>query len=511
MSKYDCTFRRSVSVLAPIVTLRTGDNLCGVNYAYIPRYRRYYYISDIQVGPRDYWTISLSADVLATYKPEISAATEYVARSSAAYDGDLQDGMYTSKAGARVAMSIQPPPWISDLYTGTFIVGCVNGIAGATSTALTYYAMDSAEYSSLLERLQNQTEMADILGIVVGDDGIVQNLTGCLQGISYDVYMAQVNPIQYVVSSVYLPMTKDQLGVGASTNVKLGPFDMGMNSVTTIGYRSTVDLGTISVPKHPQAAERGSYLNIPPHSVYTTHFPGFGVVELDGARVGRWPEIHAKAVFDSYSGAAYLYLNTSDPDEDEGALAILTGNIGIPVPVTQMLATDLKGNVIANVAKVASNLLSNNGGAMTSLTEAFGGLFQAAGASAQLAIGGAFGILGGSDPAEDILNAGITVKNAFDSPGGAGIIDGVQSVPTLAMSGSAGGSAGLYGNWWVKLEYFLLVDEDLESLGRPLMQPRQLGTLPGYIQVIGPHLKTWGTAQETAEVNRNLASGFFME
>lgn len=511
LTKYDCTFRRAVSLLAPAVAIKTDADLHGYNYGYIPKYNRWYHVADIRVGPRGYWVLSLSVDVLATYRPEISSATEYVARCAADYDGDLQDGMYPSKAGARVAMTTKAPPWVSDLYTGTFVVGCVNGITGATSTALTYYAMSAAEYSDLLGRLQNQTTMADILGITVSADGIVENLTGCLQGISYDVYLAQVNPIQYVVSSVYIPLTKSQLSVGASTNVKLGPFDMDMGAVTTIGYRAVVDLGSISVPKHPQAGARGSYLNAPPHSVYSTHFPGFGVVELDGARVGRWDSINAKAVFDPYNGNAYLYLNTSDPDEDEGALAILTGNIGIPVPVTQLLATDLKGNLIANVAKVASNLLSDKGGAMTSLGEAFGGLFQAAGAGVEMAVGGAFGTLGGNDPGEQLVNAGIQVKNAFDSPGGASIIDGVQAVPTLAMSGSAGGSAGLYGNWWLKLEYFLLVDEDNESLGRPLMQPRQLGTLSGYVQVIGPHIQTWGTAQETAAVNQTLASGFFME
>lgn len=512
LTKYDCTFRRAVSLLAPAVAIKTDADLHGYNYGYIPKYNRWYHVADIRVGPRGYWMLSLSVDVLATYRPEISGATEYVARCAADYDGDLQDGMYPSKAGARVAMTTKAPPWVSDLYTGTFVVGCVNGITGASSTALTYYAMDAAEYSDLLGRLQNQTTMADILGITVSADGIVENLSGCLQGISYDVYLAQVNPIQYVVSSVYIPLTKDQLGTEAATNVKLGPFDMDMGTVTTIGYRAVVDLGAISVPKHPQAGTRGSYLNAPPHSVYSTHFPGFGVVELDGARVGRWDSINAKAVFNPYDGSAYLYLNTSDPDEDEGALAILTGNIGIPVPVTQLLATDLKGNLIANVAKVASNLLSDKGGVMTSLGESFSGYWDiSAGTLQYLNPLTWFDSDKRARENEQISEGAAKLTGAWDSTSPTAVLDGVQAVPTLAMSGSAGGSAGLYGNWWLKLEYFLLVAEDNESLGRPLMQPRQLGTLSGYVQVIGPHIQTWGTAQETAAVNQTLASGFFME
>lgn len=502
---FQATPRRGVSVLAPVLAITSTDEypLIGYNYAYIPRYKRYYWITDIKVEPNNLWWVYLSCDVLATYKTDIQNSTEYVARSASAYVGTIEDGMYPSKAGSYLSMTSKESPWVSDLYSGTYVVGIINGISGATSTAVTYYAFTAAQYANLLDKLQNQTTMASILGITV-KDGIVQGLTGCLQDISYDVYIAQLNPIQYIVSSVYIPIGRASLDTGASTNVDIGRWRIPDFVAPTIGYRAVVNCGIIDIPHHPQAADRGEYLNNPPHSVYSMHFPGFGVIELNGTRVSRRPVIRAKVVFDPYNGNGYLYLGTDDPDEDEGALGILSGNIGIPVPVTQMLATDLRGNLIANVAKIASNVLSDKGGVMTAATTTFGNFV----AGAQLA-----GMTGTQqiDAAVNMpSNSAVTPVSPETNP--SAIFDGVQPIPTLSMSGSVGGSSGLYGNWWVKLEYFLLVDEDNESLGRPLMQMKLLANCGGYTQCINPHVICIGaTAQEAEMVNNYLSNGIFLE
>lgn len=512
---FQATPRRGVSVLAPVLAITSTEEypLIGYNYAYIPRYKRYYWITDIKVMPNNLWWVYLSCDVLATYKTDIQNSTEYVARSASAYVGTIEDGMYPSKAGSYLAMTSKASPWVSDLYSGTYVVGIINGISGATSTAVTYYAFTAEQYAHLLDMLQNQTSMANILGITV-KDGIVQGLTGCLQDISYDVYIAQLNPIQYIVSSVYIPIGRASLDTGASTNVDIGRWRIPDFVAPTIGYRAIVNCGTIEIPHHPQAKERGEYLNNPPHSVYSMHFPGFGVIELNGTRVSSRPVIRARVVFDPYNGNGYLYLGTDDPDEDEGALGILSGNIGIPVPVTQMLATDLRGNMIANVAKIASNVVSNKGGVMTTAKSAGLSLFRDA---PQLAASGisAAGIGGMSESA--IQTAAQTATQMEDAMGNfaqsaSAIFDGVQPIPTLSMSGSVGGSSGLYGNWWVKLEYFLLVDEDNEHLGRPLMQKKLLANCGGYTQCINPDVICIGaTAQETEMVNNYLANGIFLE
>lgn len=516
-----CTPRHSISIHAPVVTVQLSDPT-AYNYAYIGRYRRYYWITDMVNLANGLWSLSMSEDVLATYRDTIGAAEEYVARSSFTYDGTVQDAMYTSRAGSYVASVSKVSPWANTFIVGTYIVGIINTQTDASSSAVTYYAMTLSEYSTLLRSLQNRTTMASIIGITVDDDGIVQGLTGCLQNITYDVYISQLNPIQYVVSSVYIPATMDKLsGVSSGKiTVKLGPWTIPSLTARYIGYQSSLTGSTISIPKHPQAASRGEYLNMPPHSTYSMHFPGFGVIELNGARVGRKDSISYKVVFDSYNGNGYLYLNTDDPDEEEGELGILTGCIGIPVPVTQMLATDLKGNLIANVAKIASNVVSDKGGMMTAISSTGASaatLFSASGSlsaasSAYMAGGLTADMISGAGEAVAAHSAAAgTASEAWSKATPAAVLDGVQSIPTLAMAGSPGGSAGLYGMIWVKNEYFLLVDEDNETLGRPLMQVRKLSTIPGFIKCLDTHIRTGGTAQETEAVNALACAGFFYE
>lgn len=510
-----CTPRRGISVMAPVLCVK-ADTLVNYTYAYIPRYNRYYWITDQRIAPNGLWWLSLSCDVLATYKTSITNSTEYVARSATASDGRVVDQMYPSKAGSLLAMNSKGTPWITDMTTGTFVVGCINDITGASSAAVTYYAMTFAEYSKMITSLQNQTTVQQMLGITV-ENGIVQGLTGCLENIAYDVYVAQLNPIQYVVSSVYIPLTKSQMTLGASTSVELGRWTIPDLYATTIGYRSTIDCGSLSIPKHPQASSRGDYLNMPPHSTYSTYFPGFGVIELNGARVGRMTSIKAKIVFDPYNGNAYLYLNTNDGDEKEGALGIMTGNIGIPVPVTQMLATDLKGNMIANVAQVASNLVTDKGGVMTAVANSatsMGSWFMQSQNMAALSMSAAGGDMGAGTAARAAELAGgmETAAQGIGVNNPSAILDGVQPIPTLAMAGSPGGSAGLYGQWWIKLEYFQLVDEDNETLGRPLMAIRKLSSLSGFVQCINTHIQCSGaTSQETQAVNAAVMNGIFLE
>ena len=65
---YQATPRRGVSVFTPVLEITTTDeySLIGYNYAYIPRYKLYYWITDIKVMPNNMWLVYLSCDVLCT-------------------------------------------------------------------------------------------------------------------------------------------------------------------------------------------------------------------------------------------------------------------------------------------------------------------------------------------------------------------------------------------------------------------------------------------------------------
>lgn len=66
------------SITAPSIMLQ--QNPIGYNYAYIPAFNRYYYIKNITVVRKNIFMISLSVDVLMSFKNEIKELSGVVSR-----------------------------------------------------------------------------------------------------------------------------------------------------------------------------------------------------------------------------------------------------------------------------------------------------------------------------------------------------------------------------------------------------------------------------------------------
>lgn len=86
--------RNQTSVLNPSIRIESADNISTYNYAYIPEFGRYYYISDITSVRTNCWIISLRCDVLMSYSSQIKALRpiierEEVGQSSGLIDSDM--------------------------------------------------------------------------------------------------------------------------------------------------------------------------------------------------------------------------------------------------------------------------------------------------------------------------------------------------------------------------------------------------------------------------------------
>lgn len=86
--------RNQTSVLNPSIMIESADNISTYNYAYIPEFGRYYYISDITSVRTSCWIISLRCDVLMSYSAQIKALRpiierEEVGQSSGLIDSDM--------------------------------------------------------------------------------------------------------------------------------------------------------------------------------------------------------------------------------------------------------------------------------------------------------------------------------------------------------------------------------------------------------------------------------------
>lgn len=96
-------WKQDTSVLNPIVILETNQNINNCNYAYIPQFARYYYITDIALLKAGRYSITLKVDVLKTYDSQIRALKGVVRRNESLFNKYLADDtqkvlQYTEKS-----------------------------------------------------------------------------------------------------------------------------------------------------------------------------------------------------------------------------------------------------------------------------------------------------------------------------------------------------------------------------------------------------------------------------
>ena len=66
----DVKFKDEVNIYNPTIVLKY-DDLIDFNYVYIDKFKRYYFIEDIEVFPNKIYSLSLKCDVLMSFKDDI--------------------------------------------------------------------------------------------------------------------------------------------------------------------------------------------------------------------------------------------------------------------------------------------------------------------------------------------------------------------------------------------------------------------------------------------------------
>lgn len=87
------TLRSPTSILDPVVTIERS-NPVGFNYAYIPEFNRYYYVTGISSETNRLIAIGMHVDVLMTYKTEIANMDAIIKRQENQYNLYLDDGIF---------------------------------------------------------------------------------------------------------------------------------------------------------------------------------------------------------------------------------------------------------------------------------------------------------------------------------------------------------------------------------------------------------------------------------
>lgn len=351
---FSCVLKEASTIANPaiIVDLGTRD-YPSWNYAYIPEFERYYYVTDWTWIQNRLWLATLSTDVLATFRDQIGNSDLYVLRSSAAADGSIIDNYYPVKAEARVSVQHLNLPWTS-FDNGCVVIGAVSQEAQLGSIA--YYALELDSFSELITALLQDD-------LLIAHDFSPENAAIPLQ-------KAMIDPVQFIRSAVYLPIPYDTLR-GTTASINIWDWDIGVNG-KKLSMRSP-DLFTeleFNLAKHPLTSTRGNYLNTAPYTKAMFQFLPFNSIDIDTTITAANPNIRIRYFINPFDGLGTLQLFCNDD-----LLGTQSAQVGVPIQMSQVNKDYLSaaiGGVSGVGGMVASALTGDVAGIFTSAGAAIG-------------------------------------------------------------------------------------------------------------------------------------------
>lgn len=464
--QYNIELKDACSMIAPVIKLAVGiTNLTAFNYCYLPDFNRYYFIRDWSYD-RSLWFATLSEDVLATWRDRIGSSTQYILRSSAVYDGNVIDTLYPTKAGMTYTKNNAPAVFSDTLAAGCYILSTVSQMDGFGCCS--YWILSDSAFRKLRQALLSNVDYLDI-----DSSEISEGLTKAL-----------FNPYQYMIACHWLPFSITLDPAYQFGDLSVGWWDLSLSGETAGLVSQNTDVLTftsnVTIPKHPQAAQRGNYLNLSPYSTYSLYYPPFGEIEIDPGAIINANTLWMQTVVDAYTGQGYLYVSTDEAGSN--VVAVRQAQIGVQIPLAQ-----ISYDTIDSVGELVS----------TGVKAIYGAAKGIADNASEIV-----GLLTGKE-----TDVGSVATDVASNIGDAAASNLVKS----QYKGGAGSVAVYSTEPYILGQFMQIVDEDNDDRGRPLCQMRQISSIPGYIMVADPDVFLPATQAEIDTVKRYMASGFFFE
>lgn len=494
-----CELNSACSIVNPVLLINTSAvdvskaNVWVYNYCYIGIWGRFYHITD-WVWSDGLWCAQCKEDVLASFRNDILNSTLYVMRSSFDRDGNL---LYNGAIGdSKYPTTADSPTFLANAYEnpyayveGVYIAGVINN--ESNNGAVTYYAFNRVGFRQFCAALYNYS--SGWLDIDVTE-------------ISENLQKALVNPFQYVVSCMYLPINVQQiidLSGEATTVIKFGWWSVRVSAGarivnTTMATRQTI---SIPIPRHPSAASRGAYLNLSPYSIYTLRFYPFGTINIDSEAIAGWNTLDLYADLDLCTGKGILNICVNGFNNP---FRTIECQVGVQIP-TASLQTNYSSLVTGKQSVVAAG------------AEAIGAVSKVQSKrpdpSDYSGIKGFFGYV-----RDSLKGVASDVKESVEQSGGitqvaSDILNTAIAATTTAEIQGMQGAAGLFLPQTLTLSgrFLPVAPEDLGHTGRPLMQLRQLSTVRGFTVCKDGDVICNANDREKQTIKAYLEGGVFIE
>lgn len=509
-------------------------------YCYLPDFGRYYFIRSWSwiLGR---WECALEVDVLASFKTQIGNTTAYVLRSYSDCDPDIVDTKYPVKA-ADASSSYQDKSyssvynvWNTNLYNSTvsdgyFRVAIVNDDGNAIGS-VSHYAMSGRTLREMMNVLYSSPSW--------------MNITDA--NISNDLAKMMTNPMQYILSVLWIPT-----GFNTSGHTAIHTLAYGWWSFTLTGDVYMIGTGdmeanvstSIPVKHHPQYNSKKKWLQLSPYTTAAIYLTPFGFIPIDTSKIYDATHIDLEVRIDVITGKGTLILSShktvGGTTTYGGVFYTTTAQVGIPMTVAQM-SVDMSALGQASTWVGAAGMALAVGGLQDSLKDLASGLVEGvkgmftydSPANAILSAASATGIgslIAGGTGVKGALNDIVgkvqqaTVGETATKSAGSSLISSIKEIAgdigsaalaaagTCQSSGSSGGFAALSELLYVQWYFQKIVDDDPTHYGYPLCAQRQISTLSGFVLCqSADSLQVDCTPAERQAICAFMEAGFYYE
>ena len=245
-TEFSVTFKKPTSVRNPVFELAT--NIPLFDYAYVPDFLRYYFVSDVISLHNGLMEVHLEEDVMATHKSNIGATMARIAFATVGYDKWIPD----SRLGVYSTINVFTQTASSGINNGANVLTVANNQDG-----IAHYAMNDTNVGNLVSCLMSQD---------VGDK----------------VRKMMNDPMQSILSCVWVPYVPSDL---ASVNVRVADELLNGNygnPAVSGGWISPSNkihqLSTVSLTI-PFAYQ--DFRDMTPYTKMSLYLPGIGNVDLN--------------------------------------------------------------------------------------------------------------------------------------------------------------------------------------------------------------------------------------
>ena len=434
-SSYNIILKEGCSVNHPTIALDIGlsSSPAALNYCYITEFGRYYWVK-WRFEDR-LWIGECNVDPLASFKSQIGSSNCYVARAASSYNLRVVDNFYPALAKNTHEANTITSPFDKE---GSYVVGIQGKGSGGKGGAVTYYRATADGLKTLINYM-----LAD--ASIYGQSDISDELLKCV-----------FNPLQYIVSCMWFPFSPPVTTGGLS----FGWWDASISGINRLSGLEWGANMSFTIPKHPKAATRGQYLNLPPFASYRLEAGQWGVIPLDNFNLLDNTSLSCDYKVDLMTGSGRFNIQYRDKIIYE---SIHTAQIGVPIQLGQNMFNQ-------------GALMGAAGGAVNTVKSSITG-----------------------DPAGMLVN------------GLSAIGDAAQLTQSIPSSVGSNGTISFNNVFGIMADFLDIADEDLQSRGRPLCEAKTISSLSGFIQCYDADPAISCSDEELSMIVQYMNNGFFYE